>query len=235
METKVNGRSGIRVAATLIGVACAGAAGAQQAADGGSNLPQPRTQAASCADVAWEADLLARYPRIGDACQEVVMSEGRKWARFEAKLVRAYADGRVTLDFQDRRGSSIEQITLLPARSQRVSIDGRSVEFKDVQRAQELNLYLPEGRFAMATEPGAPLEELAEIMLEPVERSAEVSPEPAQPVTGPLLAQADRTPGPTPAVLPDTAGPLPLFALAGLLSVLGGLGLTIRRRLLARA
>lgn len=88
----------------------------------------------------------------------------------------------------------------------------------------------------MATEPGAPLEELAEIVLdEPVERSAEVSQEPAPPVTGPLLAQADRTPGRTPAVLPDTAGPLPLFALAGVLSLLGGLGLTIRRRFLARA
>lgn len=235
METKVNGLGGIQLAATLIGVACAGAVGAQQASDGGDNLPQPRTQAASCAGVAWEADLLARYPRIGDACQEVVMSEGRKWARFEAELVRAYADGRVTLDFQDRRGSSIEQITLMPARGQRVSIDGRIVEFKDVQRSQELNLYLPEGMFAMATEPGAPLEELAEIVLEPVERRAEVSPEPARAAAEPLLAQADRTPGRTPAVLPDTAGPLPLFALAGLLSMLGGLGLAIRRRFFARA
>jgi hypothetical protein len=235
METKVNGLGGIGLAMTLIGVVCAGAARAQPAADGGNNLPQPRTQAASCADVAWEENLLARYPRIGDACQEVVMSEGRKWARFEADLVRAYADGRVTLDFKDRRGSSIEQITLMPAHSQRVSIDGRSVEFKDVERAQELNLYLPEGTFAMATEPGAPLEELAEIVLAPVERrSAAVSPEPAQAVTEPLLAQADRAPGRTPAVLPDTAGPLPLFALAGLLSMLGGLALTIRRRFLAR-
>jgi len=232
METKMNA---IQLAAALIGVVCAGAVGAQQASDGGNNLPRPRTQSASCADVAWEQDLLERYPRIGDACQEVVMSEGRRWARFEAELVRAYADGRVTLDFKDRRGSSIEQITLMPARSQRVSIDGRSVQFKDLDRAQELNLYLPEGMFAMATEPGAPLEELAEIVLEPVERRADISPEPAQTASEPLLAQADRTPGRTPAVLPDTAGPLPLFALAGLLSLLGGLAFTIRRRFLARA
>jgi hypothetical protein len=235
MEAKMNGLSGIRMAATLMGaVVCAGAAGAQQAADGGSNLPQPRTQAGSCAEVAWEKDLLARYPRIGDGCQEVVISEGRKWARFEADFVRAYGDGRVTLDFKDRRGDSIEQLTLMPAQGQRVTIEGRTYEFRDLQRSQELNLYVPEGMFAVATEPGAPAEELAEIVVEPVARSAQVSPQPAQPATGPLLAQADRTPARTPAVLPDTAGPLPWFAVAGLMSLLFALGLGIRRRFFAR-
>jgi len=230
METKMNGLSGIGMAATLMGLVCAGTAGAQQASDGGSNLPQPRTQAASCAEVAWETNLLARYPRIADGCQEVVFSEGRKWARFEAELVRAYADGRVTLNFKDRRGRSIEQLTLIPARSQRVSIDGRLVELKDVQRSQELNLYVPEGMFAISTEPGAPLEELAEIELEPVAQSAQASPDPVQADAAPLLAQAERTPGRTPALLPATAGPLPWFALAGFLSLLGGAGLAIRRR-----
>lgn len=229
----MNGLGGIRMAATL-GVICAGAAAAQQAPDAGRNLPQPRTQAASCSEVAWEKDLVARYPRVGDGCQEVVISQGRKWARFEADFVRSYDDGRVTLDFKDRRGNSIEQLTLRPAPSQRVTIDGRTYQFKDLQRSQALNVYLPEGMFAVATEPGAPPDELAEIVLEPLARTAQVAPEPAQPAAAPLLAQADRTPGRTPAVLPATAGPLPWFALAGLLSLLAGAGLTIRRRFLAQ-
>jgi hypothetical protein len=230
METKMNGLGGIRMAATLIAVVCAGAAAAQQASDGGSNLPQPRTQATSCAEVTWEKDLLANYPRVGDGCQEVVISQGRKWARFQADFVRSYDDGRVTLDFKDRRGNSIEQLTLRPAPTQRVTIDGRTYQFKDLQRSQELNVYLPEGMFAVATEPGAPPDELAEIVLEPLARTAQVAPQPAQPAAAPLLAQADRTPGRTPAVLPATAGPLPWLALAGLLSLLAGAGLTIRRR-----
>jgi len=76
--------------------------------------------------------------------------------------------------------------------------------------------------------PGAAPDELAEIVLE----IARVSPEPAD--TGPLLAQAPRTQGRTPELLPDTAGPLPLLALAGAVSLLGGLCLTIKRRLSSR-
>jgi hypothetical protein len=219
MEMQMNGLYGVRLAAMLIGVVCGGAAAAQPTSDGGRNLPQPRTQAASCSEVAWDEELLVRYPRVGDGCQEVVISEGRKWARFEADFVRAHGDGRVTLDFKDRRGNSIEQITLMPARDQRVSIDGRTYRFSDLQRSQKLNVYLPEGIFAVATEPGAPLEELAEIVL---------------PATSSLLAQAERTPGRTPALLPSTAGPLPWFALAGVLSLLGGVGLTVKRRFFAR-
>ena len=67
-------------------------------------------------------------------------------------------------------------------------------------------------------------------MLRPVARRAQVT----EAVTGPLLAQADRAARRAVQTLPDTASPLPLFALAGSLSLLGGLGLTLRRRLFAR-
>ena len=214
METKMSRQGRLRMAATLICVACASAAGAQLASDGGNNLPHPRTQAASCAEVAWDKGLLALYPQIGDGCQEVVIAEGLKWARFEAELVRVYGDGRVTLDFKDRQGRSIEPISLLPASGQRVSIEGRTYQIKDVPLHQKLNVYLPEGIFAVATEPGAPPEELAEI----VPRRAEFAQVQRRAATGPLPAQVNPTPRQTSRTLPDTAGPLPLLALAGLLS-----------------
>jgi hypothetical protein len=80
---------------------------------------------------------------------------------------------------------------------------------------------MAEGRFAVATEPGVPVEQTARILLP-------VSPAPvaaAQPAT---VAMAQ--PAAEPAMLPDTAGPLPWLALTGLLSLLGGIGLTLGRR-----
>jgi len=212
METKMSELGGFRIAVTLIGAICASAAGAQQRTDAG-NLPEPRVQSASCAEVAWNTDLLAQYPRIGEGCHEVVIAEGTKWARFEADLVRSNRDGSVTLEFKDRQGRSMEELTLMPASEQRVSIDGRTYRFSELTRGQELNLYVPEGIFAVGSTPGAPTEQLAQIVREPA------------PVA--QVAQADRAPART---LPSTAGPLPLLVLAGLMSLLGGLGLTIRRR-----
>jgi hypothetical protein len=173
--------------------------------------------------VAWNKDLLAQYPRLAEGCHEVVIAEGSKYARFQADLVRSNRDGTVTLQFKDRQGRSMDELTLLPAAEQRVSIDGRTYRFSELTRGQELNLYVPEGTYGIASAPGARTEQLAQIVTEPVQ----VAPADRAPAPAAQLAQADRTPART---LPRTAGPLPFVALAGLMALLGGLGLTIRRR-----
>jgi hypothetical protein len=228
METKTNGIGRMRVAATLTGLLCAGAAGAQQPSERGATLPAPRTQSETCADVAWAPELVAMYPRIGEGCQEVVIVDGRKWARFEAEFRRGNNDGTAVLTFKDRDEQVIGDVTLKPSRDQRATIDGRTFRIGELQRGQELNVYVPERIFAAATEPGAPLDELAEIVTEPRARLTEIQPE-TEPAREPWLALAGPAPT-TPLRLPDTAGPLPLFALSGALSMLGGVGLLIRRR-----
>ncbi len=215
MKIKGNTTRGIQIAATVLGCVCAAAASAQQQQLDTRNL-DPSVQAASCAAVNWNEDLLARYPRIAEGCQEVLTSEGRKWARFGADFVRSNRDGSVTLDFKNRQGRSMEQLTLMPAPEQRVSIEGRPYRFSELTRGQQLNVYVPEGMYALALEPGAPPEQLAQIVVPPAETVQ--------------LAQADRAPAATAQRLPSTAGPLPFLALGGLVSLLGGLGLSIRRR-----
>lgn len=226
METKMKELSGIRAAATLVGLLCASAAGAQQQPPLETrDLPNTRVEAASCAEVSWERQLLTQYPRIAEGCQEVIVVDGQKWARFAADLVRTNRDGSVTLDFNDREGRSMEQLTLMPGEGQTVAIGGRNYRFSELIRGQELNLYVPEGVFAIGLEPGAPRERLAQIVAEPVQLAQ------AEPAPAPQLAQAE--PARTPARLPSTAGPLPLVALGGLVSLLAGLGLAIRRRFFA--
>lgn len=222
MKTTMSKAGGIRMAAALIGALCASAAGAQQEPLDTRSLPASRVQAASCAEVAWEQDLLALYPRIAEGCQEVVVSDDVKWARFEAAYVRSNRDGSVTLEFNNRQGRSLEELTLTFSPEQRVLIDGRPYRFSDLTRGQQLNVYIPEGMFAVAVEPGAAPEQLAQIVREPI-RLAQADP-------APQLAQADRAPAQVEPRLPSTAGPLPLTLLAGLVSALAGLGLTIRRR-----
>lgn len=87
---------------------------------------------------------------------------------------------------------------------------------------------MTEGRFAVATEPGVPPEQTARIL--PISPAPVAAAQPAtvaqvQPELDQKLA-ANRDV----AMLPDTAGPLPWLAVTGLLSLLGGLGLTLGRR-----
>jgi hypothetical protein len=171
------------------------------------------------------------YPRIGEGCQEVVVVDGRKWARFEAEFRRGNSDGTAVLTFKDRNEQVLGDVTLKPARDQRATIDGRSYRLGELQRGQELNVYVPERIFAAATEPGVRPEQLAEIVAEPSARVTEIQAAPeATSAPEELLAQVSPPSATAPQRLPDTAGPLPFLALSGALFMLSGAGLRIGRR-----
>ena len=146
------------------------------------------------------------------------MVDGAKWARFEADFVRENANGSVVFDFKGHNDASMGQVTLEPARNQRVTIDGQKYRFSELSRGQQLNVYVPEGMYAIALAPGAPAEALDKI----VPPSTEV-------------AQVDTAPAPMTNRLPSTAGPLPWVLLAGLMSLVAGLGITVGRRFFGSA
>jgi hypothetical protein len=212
----------IRVAVALICLACASTVSAQQIETQVTDNPQIRK--ASCAEVAWQKELLLQYPMITEACQEVVISDGEKWARFSGEFIERHDDGSIRTTIDDRHGKSLGQFNLMPAPDQRVLIDGQRVRFSQLRPGQELNFYVPESRYALATEQGAPVAQQARIL--PAQPAAVATTEPAR------LARAE--PESKAEALPDTASPLPLFAATGLLSLLGGLGLTLRRRFVRR-
>ena len=239
-------------AALLLGLAGSGNAIAQQ--ETGASMPRPGTDRASCNAIEWHRDMLRDYPWVADACQEAVTVNGQKWARLEAEFQTFSDDGILRSNFRDDRGRSLGSIDLMPDSDQRVLLDGRPRMFSELRRGQVLNFYLPQGGSSFATEPVAtpsaqlrlaerPNEsaqrQLAQAELRLAERWDEQQRLDDQPredqsrnePTQRQLAQANRSGSTRPAVLPATAGPLPLLALGGICSLLGGFALSTRRRL----
>jgi hypothetical protein len=99
----------MRLAATAVALACAGSTGAQQADT--TVLDKPVVNAPSCAELSWDKAIVARYPNIAAACQEVVVSNGVPFARFTGELVQLNRDGSVKFDFKDREGRSMGRAT----------------------------------------------------------------------------------------------------------------------------
>jgi hypothetical protein len=189
--------------------------GSQQRA---STMPAPGMDRVSCSEVDWHRDMLRDYPWVADACHEAIIVDGKKWARFEAEFQQLNRDGTIDSNFRNDRGRSLGSVSLQPGPDQRVLLDGRSTRFSELRRGQVLNFYVPDGEFTFVTEPGAPTTDQVQI----VQRRDE---QPAR-----ELAQAERTTTERRDRLPATAGPLPILALGGLLSLLGGFSLTMRRR-----
>lgn len=198
----------------LLGLALASTAVAQQLQE---DFPAERTATASCDDIDWNKDMLRNHPNLIDACQEVVVVEDESWARFAARFVRVESNGDVTFSVRDRNDRIIEEVTLDPTPGQVAYIDDRATPFNKLSTTDRISLYVPEGQYGFATQP-VPQEELATVV-EPAEAPV------ATTTTDRTVAQRDTSRS----VLPTTAGPLPWLALVGFLSMLGALGLTLRR------
>lgn len=191
---------------------------AQQTSDR-TEMPRPSRDVSSCQDLEWNKSLLTDYPWAMNSCQEVIVVDGQQWARFEAEFEGMNSDGTFDVDFLNRQGRSQGVVSLKPGADQKVLLDNREYTFSELSDNQKLNFYVPEGAYGFAVEPGAAPTELVEVV------------EPRTPAAEPeRLAQAEPRPARRSTTLPATAGPLPLFALGGLLSLLGGLGMTTMRR-----
>lgn len=193
-----------------------------------ADMARPADDAASCKAVNWHKDLVGTYPWVSEACHAVVVVNGENWARFEGKFIRFNNDGSFDTEFVSRSDRELGSVTLMPEPGQRVRIDNQDVRFSDLSRDQVLSFYVPDGAIGFAIEPGVPRTQLVKVVnttdTSQIEEQDTADTEPVQ------MAQVDSREGERASVLPDTAGPLPLFALGGLMSLLGGLGLTIRRK-----
>lgn len=203
------------ITTALLGLVLTSTTVAQQLQE---QFPNERTRTASCDDLDWNADMRRNHPMLIDGCREVVMVDDESWARFAANFVRIESNGDVTFNVHDQRERVIQEVTLDPAPGQVAYIDNRATPFSQLRTTDRISLYVPEGQYGFVTQP-APDEDLA-MVVEPDNTPVATTTDDRR------VAQRDTNRS----VLPTTAGPLPWLALGGLMSMLGGLGLTLRRR-----
>ena len=105
----------------------------------------------TCDDLNWSAEVLAMNPDIAAMCQSVYEKDGKLFAKTSVEVVRVRGNTMTfrPLHLDGTKGDS-RSVTLDP--SWRAQIAGREYRASDLQRGQNLNVYLPEDRFALAIE-----------------------------------------------------------------------------------
>jgi hypothetical protein len=106
----------------------------------------------ACQDITWNAALLKAFPRAPAACQEVVVRDGKKFARFDAKVV-AVAPGGVVVRFLNTAGDPGREITLKPGPNATVEIGGKKVAFSTLKKDDELKFLVPEKTVGVISDP----------------------------------------------------------------------------------
>jgi hypothetical protein len=160
----------------------------------------------TCADIDWSAEMLAKHPKIGAACQEVMQRNGTTYVKFEGTVKKVARGGsEITMDMKGG-----DKLVLNPDPNRTVNIDGRKTPVKSLRPGDTLTFYVPENRVVAAVmdTPEAPVEEI--------------------PIGPPVIEQMAMTTTTYQDPLPHTASSWPLLGLFGALAA--GLALVLRTR-----
>ena len=117
----------------------------------GSLMAQDRAASSTvtCADLNWAAEVLAANPDIAESCQAVYEKDGKLYAKSTVEVVRVRGN-RMTFRPLHTDGTMGDSRSIQLPSSWRAEIGGRSYRASDLMRGQQLNVYLPDDRFALA-------------------------------------------------------------------------------------
>jgi hypothetical protein len=104
-------------------------------------------------DITYSEQFLAKYPKAGAACREVVMKNGEKWARFDADVVKVQGN-TVTATFKGAANESLDTLTISGASDVHVSVEGQDTKLSSLQPHQQLSFWVPQSRMAFYAAPG---------------------------------------------------------------------------------
>lgn len=102
--------------------------------------------AADCSDVVWHQDVLAQYPSVANACQEVIEKDGKQFVKLKAEFVRYREPHKAMLDVYETDGSKQRQTVSLKPNAT-VNAGGNMIGWDALPRGYELEFYVPSDRF----------------------------------------------------------------------------------------
>jgi LPXTG-motif cell wall-anchored protein len=175
-----------------------------------------------CDSLQAQAQLLARHPEVGSACESIVSVEGRRYLLMSAE-VRAVADQQLVVRF---RGAAADTV-FSPGAEPPVTVDADGALPADTAVGSPLRVFVPEDRLheVFGEAPTGESSSVA-VAVQPAEskaaRDARIANYTCCPRRRPWYPIID--------MLPQTATPLPLIGLLGLGLLAVAAGLAQRRR-----
>ena len=101
-----------------------------------------------CNDVNFGDEVLAAFPKIREACQGVTMKDGKAYVQLKAEVVAKDKD-TLTVHMMDRQNKPVSEIKVAPGAEDRANVEGKDTKFKDLQKGQDLSVYLEHDRWGL--------------------------------------------------------------------------------------
>jgi hypothetical protein len=108
----------------------------------------------ACTEVKYSSEFLSKYPEAPAACLEAVEKEGKRYAKFNARVFLNSAD-RTTVELLNVRGDPLTTFSFKPAPDAGVVIDGKKTKFTDLKKGEKISFWVSADRLEASELPGA--------------------------------------------------------------------------------
>ena len=108
----------------------------------------------ACTEVKYSSEFLERYPSAPAACLEARDHDGKRYAKFNARVFLNSAD-RTTVELLNVKGDRLSTFSFKPAPEAGVNINGKKVKFTDLKKGETISFWVSEDRMTASELPGS--------------------------------------------------------------------------------
>jgi hypothetical protein len=105
-----------------------------------------------CSEMKFSPEFLSRYPDAPKACIEAREYNGKRYAKFTAKVYLNSAD-RTTVTLVDPAGKDLSTFSFRPAPDATIRINGKPTKFTDLRTGEKINFWVSEDRMTASEMP----------------------------------------------------------------------------------
>jgi hypothetical protein len=116
--------------------------------------PMASDKKIACTEVKYSSEFLAKYPDAPAACVEAVEKDGKRYAKFVAKVFLTSPD-RTTVELLNVKGDPLTTFSFKPGPDAAVDIEGKKTKFTDLRKGEKISFYVSEDRLQASEMPGS--------------------------------------------------------------------------------
>jgi len=105
-----------------------------------------------CSSLHFSDEFLAKYPDAPKACVEAREYNGKRYAKFNAKVYLNSAD-RTTVTLLSPKGESLQTFSFRPNPNSAVKVKGTTTKFKDLHEGEPISFWVSEDRMTASELP----------------------------------------------------------------------------------
>jgi hypothetical protein len=116
--------------------------------------PMEKGMQIACSEVKYSSEFLAKYPQAPAACLEARDIDGKRYAKFNARVFLNSAD-RTTVELLNVKGDRLSTFSFKPAPDAGVTINDKKVKFTDLKKGETISFWVSGDRLTAHEQPGS--------------------------------------------------------------------------------